>query len=93
MITLPFTQVHLFFSMLITEIMVLSDPNYSLKIGSETYFSLAVGAFVGIVFVTFMLAIKFGSSFQFKKGVSISKVTIDDLPKENSQRLIKVVAK
>ncbi len=61
MITLPFTQVHLFVSMIISEILLVSDPNYTVRIGSENYFSLAVGAFVGIIFLSIFITIKFGS--------------------------------
>ena len=47
MIILPITQLQLMLSMGIAEIFLLSDPNYTVTIGSENYFSLAVGAFVG----------------------------------------------
>ena len=66
MITLPFTQLHLFVSMIISEILLVSDPNYTVRIGSENYFSLAVGGFIGIIFLSVFIAIKFGSKFQFK---------------------------
>ena len=57
MITLPFTQVHLFVSMIISEILLVSDPNYTVRIGSENYFSLAVGLFVGIIFLYIFIII------------------------------------
>jgi len=50
MIILPITQLQLILSMAIGEVFLLSDPNYSVSIGSENYFSLAVGAFVAGVF-------------------------------------------
>jgi len=46
MIFLPITQLQLMLSMGIAEVFLLSEPNYSVTIGSENYFSLAVGAFI-----------------------------------------------
>ena len=66
MIVLPVTQAQMFLSMIITEIMLLSDPNYTVRIGSENYFSLAVGAFVGGLVLFLILAIKFGHGIEFK---------------------------
>lgn len=74
MITLPFTQVHLFVSMIISEILLVSDPNYTVRIGSENYFSLAVGLFVGIIFLSIFITIKFGSKVQFRVPVSEPKI-------------------
>ncbi len=67
MIILPITQLQLMLSMGITEIFLLSDPNYTVTIGSENYFSLAVGAFVGGIFIFVVIAIKAGSLINFKE--------------------------
>ena len=69
MIMLPITQVQLIFSMAIAEIFLLSDPNYTVRIGSENYFSLAVGAFVAGIFIFVLIAMKLGSSVKFKESV------------------------
>lgn len=66
MIILPITQLQLMLSMGIAEIFLLSDPNYSVTIGSENYFSLAVGAFVAGIFIFVLIAIKAGSMVKFK---------------------------
>ena len=67
MIILPITQFQLILSMAIAEIFLLGDPNYTVRIGSENYFSLAVGAFIGGIFIFVLIAIKFGSILQFKE--------------------------
>ncbi len=67
MIILPITQLQLMLSMGIAEIFLLSDPNYTVTIGSENYFSLAVGAFVGGIFIFALIAIKLGSIIKFKE--------------------------
>ncbi len=67
MIILPITQLQLMLSMGIAEIFLLSDPNYTVTIGSENYFSLAVAAFVGGIFIFAVIAIKVGSRINFKK--------------------------
>ena len=69
MIVLPITQLQLILSMAVAEIMLLSDPNYTVTIGSENYFSLAVGAFVAGIFVFIILAIKLASSIRFKESI------------------------
>ena len=69
MIFLPITQMQLILSMAIAEIFLLSDPNYSVTIGSENYFSLAVGAFVAGIFIFALIAIKAGSTIKFKDTV------------------------
>lgn len=69
MIILPITQLQLMLSMGIAEIFLLSDPNYTFKIGSESYFSLAVGAFVAGIFIFALIAIKVGSTIKFKDTV------------------------
>ena len=66
MIILPITQLQLLMSMGIAEIFLLSDPNYTVRIGSENYFSLAVGAFVAGIFIFALIAIKAGSMVKFK---------------------------
>ena len=74
MITLPFTQLQLALAMLIGEIWLISDPKYTVMIGSEHYFSLAVGGVVGMFFVFLFFAIKLGNSFQFKEEkISLGK--------------------
>jgi len=67
MIILPITQLQLMLSMGIAEILLLSDPNYTVRIGSENYFSLAVGAFVAGIFIFALIAIKVGSTVKFKE--------------------------
>jgi large-conductance mechanosensitive channel len=69
MIVLPITQLQMILSMAIAEILLLSDPNYTVRIGSETYFSLAVGAFVGSIFIFTLIAFKIGSIIKFKDTV------------------------
>ena len=70
MIMLPITQAQLILSMAIAEILMLSDPNYTVRIGSENYFSLAVGAFVAGVFVFILIAIKLGNSIKLKESIA-----------------------
>ncbi len=67
MIILPITQLQLMFSMGIAEVLLLSDPNYTVRIGSENYFSLAVGAFVAGIFIFVLIVIKTGSTIKFKQ--------------------------
>jgi len=67
MIILPITQLQLMLSMGIAEIFLLGDPNYTVTIGSENYFSLAVGAFIGAIFIFAIIAIKVGSTIKFKE--------------------------
>lgn len=76
MIILPITQLQLMLSMAIAEIFLLSDPNYTVRIGSENYFSLAVGTFVGGIFVFMFIAIKFGSQFKFKEVNREEKILV-----------------
>ena len=74
MIILPITQLQMILSMAIAEIFLLSDPNYSVRIGSENYFSLAVGAFIGGVFIFVLITIKFGSIIKFKEPLPKEKI-------------------
>ncbi len=67
MIFLPITQLQLMLSMGIAEVFLLSEPNYSVTIGSENYFSLAVGAFIAGIFIFVVIAIRFGSLIKFKE--------------------------
>ena len=67
MITLPITQLQLVLSMAIAEIWVVSDPQYSVTIGSENYFSFAVAGVLGIFSTFLFLAIKFGYGIQFRE--------------------------
>ena len=69
LIILPITQLQLILSMGIAEIFLLSDPNYSVRIGSENYFSLAVGAFVAGIFIFALIAIKVANTVKFKDVV------------------------
>ena len=50
MITLPVTQLQMILGMFIAEIWLLSDPKYTVKIGSDNYFSLAIGGVLGMFF-------------------------------------------
>ncbi len=90
MITLPFTQVHLFVSMIISEILLVSDPNYSVRIGSENHFSLAVGAFVGIIFLSIFITIKFGSKVQFRVPVLEPKIYKESVVHRKPQLIMAV---
>jgi len=73
-ITLPITQLQLVLSMIIAEIWLVSDPKYAVAIGSEYYFSLAVGGVIGMFFVFLFFAIKLGNSLQFKEEkISLGK--------------------
>lgn len=76
LIFLPITQLQLILSMVIAEILLLSDPNYTVTIGSENYFSLAVGAFVGGVFVFFFVALKVGNIIKFKQVEPRKKIPV-----------------
>lgn len=53
--------------MAIAEIFLISEPNYSITIGSDNYFSLAVAAFLGGVFVFTLAALKVGNYIKFKQ--------------------------
>ena len=68
MIILPITQLQVILSMVIGEIFLLSDPHYTVSIGSENYFSLAVGAFLGGIFIFTLIAIKIDGRIQFKES-------------------------
>ncbi len=92
MITVPFTQMHMFFSMLITEIFVLGDSNYSIRIGDENYFSLAVGGLIGLVFLFSFIAIKFGSKIQFKGYLSKNTINNENEKRKQAQ-IIKIALK
>ena len=76
LIILPITQLQLILSMGIAEVLLLSDPNYTVRLGSENYFSLAVGAFVGGIFIFALIAIKFGSTIKFKQAPK-EKLTVN----------------
>ena len=67
---------HMFVSMLISEVFLLSDPNYSVRIGDENYFSLAIGGLVALVFLIGFVAIKFGSKIQFKEHVTKKPIQV-----------------
>lgn len=60
------------FGMIIAEVWLLSDPKYTVKIGSENYFSLAVGGALALFFVFLYLAIKFSQRLKFRE----EKVTL-----------------
>jgi hypothetical protein len=74
MIILPITQMQLMLSMAIAEIFLLSDPNYTVRIGSENYFSLAVGGFIAGLFIFALIAFRFGSKIKFKDVVHKERV-------------------
>ena len=92
MITVPFTQMHMFFSMLITEVFLLGDPNYTVRIGDENYFSLAVGGLIGLVFLFSFIAIKFGSKIQFKGYIS-KNIINSKIEQRKQVQLIKVASR
>ncbi len=92
MITVPFTQMHMFFSMLITEIFLLGDPNYTVRIGDENYFSLAVGGLIGLVFLFSFIAIRFGNKIQFKGNLSKNTMNSEN-EKRKQVQLIKIATK
>ena len=76
LIFLPITQLQLMLSMAIAEVFLLSEPNYSVSIGSENYFSLAVGAFVAGVFIFIIAALKIGNSIKFKQAKPKEKILV-----------------
>ena len=76
MIILPITQMQLMLSMAIAEIFLLSDPNYTVKIGSENYFSLAVGGFIGGIFIFALIAFRFGSKVKFKDVIHQERLVV-----------------
>ena len=76
MIILPITQLQMIVSMAIAEVFLLGDPNYTVRIGSENYFSLSVGAFIGGIFIFALIAIKFGSIVQFKELRPKEKIAV-----------------
>ena len=92
MITVPFTQMHMFVSMLITEVFLLGDPNYTVRIGDENYFSLAVGGLIGLVFLFSFIAIKFGSKIQFKGYIS-KNIINSKIEQRKQVQLIKVASR
>ncbi len=63
-------------SMAIAEVFLLSDPNYSVTIGSENYFSLAVGAFVAGIFIFILVALKVGNIIKFKQIEPKEKILV-----------------
>ncbi len=77
LIFLPITQLQLMLSMAIAEVFLLSDPNYSVTIGSENYFSLAVGAFVTGIFIFILVAIKVGNIIKFKQIEPKEKILVN----------------
>ena len=77
LIFLPITQLQLMLSMAIAEVFLLSDPNYSVTIGSENYFSLAVGAFVAGIFIFILVALKVGNIIKFKQIEPKEKILVN----------------
>ncbi len=82
----------MFFSMLITEVFLLGDPNYTVRIGDESYFSLAVGGLIGLVFLFSFIAIKFGSKIQFKGYIS-KNIINSKIEQRKQVQLIKVTSR
>ena len=76
LIILPITQLQLLLSMGIAEVLLLSDPNYTFSIGSENYFSLAVGAFVGGIFIFILAALRVGNRIKFKQAEPREKILV-----------------
>ena len=69
--------------MVIAEILLLSDPQYSVTIGSENYFSLTVAGVLGLVFMFIFFAIKFSYGLSFKgEKISLGKAATKSLKKE-----------
>ena len=62
--------------MAIAEVFLLSDPNYSVTIGSENYFSLAVGAFVAGIFIFIIAALRVANSIKFKQAEPKEKILV-----------------
>ena len=68
---------------------MISDPNYTVRIGNENYFSLAVAAFIGIVFLFAMITGKFSSVFRLK---SSSPKTVKKVPlNRGTVKIVKTV--
>ena len=76
LIFLPITQLQMFLTMAIAEVFLLSDPNYSVTIGSENYFSLAVGAFVAGIFIFIIAALRVANSIKFKQAEPKEKILV-----------------
>ena len=71
--------------MVIAEVWLLSDPKYTVKIGSDNYFSLAVGGVLGMFFVFLYLAIKLSQRFQFKgERIPLGKATTAQVVKKQN---------
>ena len=60
--------------MAIAEIFLLSEPNYTVRIGSENYFSLAVGGFIAGLCIFALIAFRFGSKVKFKDVISQERI-------------------
>ena len=85
MITLPVTQLQMILGMFIAEIWLLSDPKYTVKIGSDNYFSLAIGGVLGMFFVFLYFAIKFSERFQFQEEkITLGKTTTTSVIKKSN---------
>ncbi len=82
MILPSLSQTNLIISMLVVEIWILSVPKYSIRIGNENYFSLTVGAAIGLFFLFLFCVIKFGNQKRSeKKGVNLILVPPNQLTK------------
>ena len=53
--------------MMMTEVWLLGDPQYAVKIGSDNYFSLTVGGVLGMFFTFTFDTIKTSQNFQIKE--------------------------
>ena len=72
--------------MIIAEVWLLSDPKYTVKIGSDNYFSLAVGGALALFFTFLYLAIKFSSGLRFKEErVTLGQGMARGIIKESNQ--------
>lgn len=60
--------------MIIAEILLISDSQYSIKIGSENYFSFTVAGVIGLIFLFLLFGIKFSYWVGFKEeNISMGK--------------------
>lgn len=72
--------------MIIAEVWLLSDPKYTVKIGSDNYFSLAVGGALALFFVFLYLGIKFSNGLRFKEErVTLGQGMARGIIKESGQ--------
>lgn len=72
-------------SFVIVEVWILSNPFYTVRIGSENYFSLAIGGIVALFYAFLFTVIKISSNFQFsEQKISLGKATVANIPHKNN---------